>query len=47
MGKPNNGYAFASWVETFEGNSTRTINASTPADSPFAAISDAFTNDPG
>jgi YVTN family beta-propeller protein len=46
MGKPNNGYEFASWVETFEGNSTRTINASTPADSPLAALSDAFTNDP-
>jgi YVTN family beta-propeller protein len=46
MGKPNNGYEFASWVETFEGNSTRTINASTQADSPLAALSDAFTNDP-
>ncbi|MGH9977464.1 MAG: hypothetical protein ACRD8Z_16775, partial [Nitrososphaeraceae archaeon] len=46
IGKPNNGYEFASWVETFEGNSTRTINASTPADSPLATLSDAFTNDP-
>ena len=46
VGKPNNGYEFASWVETFEGNSTRTINASTPADSPLAALSDTFTNDP-
>jgi YVTN family beta-propeller protein len=46
MAKPNNGYEFASWVETFEGNSTRTINASTPADSPLAALSDAFSNDP-
>ena len=32
-------------VETFDGNSTRTINASTPADSPLAALSDAFSND--
>ncbi len=46
MAKPNNGYEFASWVETFDGNSTRTINASTPADSPLAALSDAFSNDP-
>jgi YVTN family beta-propeller protein len=45
MAKPNNGYEFASWVETFDGNSTRTINASTPADSPLAALSDAFSND--
>ena len=42
---PNNGYEFASWVETFDGNSTRTINASTPADSPLAAL-DTFSNDP-
>jgi YVTN family beta-propeller protein len=45
IAKPNNGYEFASWVETFDGNSTRTINASTPADSPLAALSDAFSND--
>ena len=42
---PNNGYEFASWVETFDGNSTRTINASTAADSPLAAL-DTFSNDP-
>jgi YVTN family beta-propeller protein len=46
IAKPNNDYEFASWVETFEGNSTRTINASTPADSPLAALSDAFSYDP-
>jgi YVTN family beta-propeller protein len=42
---PNNGYEFASWVETLNGNSTRTINASTPADSPLAEL-DTFSNDP-
>ncbi|MGA9935731.1 MAG: hypothetical protein WBP83_11475 [Nitrososphaeraceae archaeon] len=46
IAKPNNGYEFASWVETFAGNSTRTINASTPTDSPLAALLDAFSNDP-
>jgi len=46
IAKPNNGYEFASWVETFAGNSTRTINASTPTDSPLAAFLDAFSNDP-
>ena len=46
VAKPNNGYEFASWVETFAGNSTRTINASTPTDSPLAALLDAFSNDP-
>ena len=46
VAKPNNGYEFASWVETFAGNSTRTINASTPTDSPLAAFLDAFSNDP-
>jgi YVTN family beta-propeller protein len=46
IAKPNNGYEFSSWVETFAGNSTRTINASTPTDSPLAAFLDAFSNDP-
>jgi YVTN family beta-propeller protein len=46
VAKPNNGYEFASWVETFAGNSTRTINASTPTDSPLAAFLNAFSNDP-
>jgi YVTN family beta-propeller protein len=46
IAKPNTGYEFASWVETFDGNSTRTINASTPTDSPLAALLDAFSNDP-
>jgi YVTN family beta-propeller protein len=46
IAKPNNGYEFASWVETFAGNSTRTINASTPTDPPLAALLDAFSNDP-
>ena len=46
VAKPNNGYEFASWVETFAGNSTRTINASTPTDSPLAALLEALSNDP-
>jgi YVTN family beta-propeller protein len=46
VAKPNYGYQFSSWVETFDGNSTRTINASTPSDSPLAALSEAFSSDP-
>ena len=42
IAKPNNGFEFDSWVEIFDGNSTRTISASTPADSPLAALRDAF-----
>ena len=49
IAKPNNGYEFASWVEMFDDNSTRTINASTTSDwlvDPVAAFCDAFTDDP-
>ena len=46
IAKPNTDYEFASWVEAFDGNSTRTINASTPTDSPLGALLDAFSNDP-
>jgi YVTN family beta-propeller protein len=49
VGKPNNGFEFDSWVETFDGNSSRTINASTTSDwfvDPMAALRDVFTDDP-
>ena len=46
VAKPNSGYDFASWIETFDDNSTRTINASTPADSPLAALRDVFSDNP-
>ena len=36
IAKPIAGFEFLSWVEYLEGNSTRTINASTPSDSPLA-----------
>jgi YVTN family beta-propeller protein len=47
--KPDNGYEFASWVEMFDGNSTRTINASTTSDwlvDPLAALRNVFIDDP-
>jgi hypothetical protein len=49
IAKPNNGYEFASWVETFDDNSTRTINASTTSGSPWTPFLDIFgikSNDP-
>jgi YVTN family beta-propeller protein len=49
VAKPNNGYEFDSWVETLDGTSTRTINASTTSDwlvDPVAAFRDVFTDDP-
>ena len=45
IAKPKSGFEFDSWVEMFDDNSTRTINASTPADSPLA-LHDAFSDDP-
>ena len=47
--KPNNGYEFDSWVEILDGNSSRTINASTTSDwllDPVGAFRDVFTDDP-
>jgi YVTN family beta-propeller protein len=49
VANPNNGYEFASWVETFDDNSTRTISASTTSDwlvDPLGALRDVFTDDP-
>ena len=49
VAKPNNGYEFASWVEMFDDNSTRTISASTTSDwlvDPVSALHDVFTDDP-
>ena len=49
VAKPNNGYEFASWVETFDGNSSRTIIASTTSHwlvDPLGAFRDVFTDDP-
>jgi hypothetical protein len=44
---PNNGYEFASWVETFDDNSTKTVSAPpTSSDSLLDALRDAFTDDP-
>ena len=49
IAKPNNGYEFASWIENLDGNSTRTINATTPSDwlgYPLTSLREAFTDDP-
>ena len=46
IAKPNSGYEFASWVEVFDDNSTRTINASKPADSLLAVLRDVFSDNP-
>ena len=49
VAEPNNGYEFASWVETLDGNSSRTINASRTSDwlvDPVGAFRDVFTDDP-
>lgn len=49
VAKPNNGYELASWVEMFDNNSTRTINASTTSGSlwtPFLDIFGVKPNDP-
>jgi YVTN family beta-propeller protein len=40
--QPNNGYEFTSWVETFNGNSSRTINASTTSGTPWTSFLDIF-----
>jgi hypothetical protein len=42
VAKPNNGYEFASWVETFDDNSIRTINASSTSGSPWTSFLDTF-----
>ena len=49
VAKPNNGFEFDSWDQIFEGNSTRTINASTTSDwlvDPVAALRNMFIDDP-
>jgi YVTN family beta-propeller protein len=42
VAKPNSGYEFASWVEIFDDNSTRTINASTISGSPWTSFLNIF-----
>jgi YVTN family beta-propeller protein len=49
VAKPRSGYEFDSWVQIFDDNSTRTLNASTPSDwlvDPVAAFNDVFIDDP-
>jgi YVTN family beta-propeller protein len=40
--KPTQGFEFLSWGQNFEGNSTRTINATRFSDSPWNTILDIF-----
>jgi YVTN family beta-propeller protein len=44
IAKPNKGFEFSSWGETFDDNSTRTINAS--SGSPFTALLDTLNLKP-
>jgi hypothetical protein len=49
LAKPRSGYEFDSWVQIFEDNSTRTINASTTSGSLWTPFLDFFgvkSNDP-
>jgi YVTN family beta-propeller protein len=49
VAKSRSGYEFDSWVQIFDDNSTRTINASTPSDwlgYPLTSLREAFTDDP-
>ena len=43
LAQPNKGFQFSSWIENLESNSSRTINATTPADSPVDWITSALT----
>ena len=42
LGQPNKGFEFASWTEILDGNSSRTINASTISGSPWTLFLDFF-----
>ena len=46
VAKRNNGYEFDSWVQIFEGNSTRTVSAPASSDSLLDALRDTFSDDP-